>query len=198
MMIFDKLKGFNIILASDSPRRRQLLEQSGISFTLTSVDCDEKFPDNLKNSSIAEYLAIAKSEAFSGELKKNDILITADTIVWCKETLLGKPSGYDEAFKFLRMLSGCEHEVITAISLKSLSGSDVFSVTTSVTFRELEDEEINYYINNFKPFDKAGAYGIQEWIGLTGITSISGSYYNVVGMPASDLLLHLVQFVEKY
>jgi septum formation protein len=196
-MVSDKLKRFNIILASDSPRRRQLLEQAGISFTLASVNCDEKFPDNLKNSSIAEYLAVAKSEAFSGELKENDILVTADTIVWCRETLLGKPAGYDEAFRFLRMLSGCEHEVITGISLKSLSGSDVFSVTTLVTFRELEDEEIDYYIRNFKPYDKAGAYGIQEWIGLTGITSISGSYYNVVGMPASDLLLHLIQFTEK-
>lgn len=196
-MISDKLKRFNIILASASPRRRQLLEEAGISFTVASVDCDETFPGNLKNSEIAEYLAVAKSKAFQEELKNNDILVTADTIVWCKGSLLGKPADYDEAFRFLRMLSGCEHEVITGISLKSSSANDVFSVITHVTFRELEDAEIDYYIRNFKPFDKAGAYGIQEWIGLIGITSISGSYYNVVGMPAGDLLLHLLQFIEK-
>jgi septum formation protein len=196
-MLADRLKDFNIILASGSPRRRELLKDTGISFTITKVDCDEVYPPNLKNSAIAEFLAVSKANAYAEELKANDILITADTIVWCRGMVLGKPADYDEAFTFLRHLSGCDHEVITGISLRSRDKSDVFSVVTHVTFRDLEDDEIDYYIRNFSPFDKAGAYGIQEWIGLTGITSISGSYYNVVGLPAGDLLDHLQRFIES-
>jgi septum formation protein len=197
MMIQDKLKDYNIILASASPRRRELLEGTGIHFTVTTVDCDEVFPLNLKNSEIAEFLAAAKADAYTGVLNERDILVTADTIVWCRDTLLGKPVDYDEALRFLRLLSGCDHEVITAISLRSAGRKEVFSVKTCVTFRNLDDEEIDYYVSNFSPYDKAGAYGIQEWIGLTGITSISGSYYNVVGLPTGDLLDHLQKFVDK-
>lgn len=196
-MITDKLKGYKIILASESPRRRELLKNTGISCKVTKVECDETYPPYLKNSEIAEYLAEAKANAYNGELKINDILITADTIVWCRGMVLGKPKDYNEAFTFLRHLSGCDHEVITGLSLRSAQKSDIFSVVTHVIFRTLADEEIDYYIRNFSPFDKAGAYGIQEWIGLTGITSISGSYYNVVGLPVSDLLEHLDRFVES-
>jgi len=196
-MIADRLENYNIILASESPRRRELLKDTGIRFTITKVDCDEVYPDNLKNSAIAEYLAEAKANACKSELKENDILITADTIVWCRGLVLGKPRDYNEAFAFLRMLSGCDHEVITGISLRSRQKRDVFSVVTHVTFRDLDDNEIDYYIRCFSPFDKAGAYGIQEWIGLMGITSISGSYYNVVGLPVSDLLDHLQRFIES-
>jgi len=197
MMIVDRLKDYNIILASGSPRRRELLKDTGISFTVTQVECDEVYPVNLKNSAIAELLAEAKANSYNGELGVNDILITADTIVWCRGMVLGKPRDYNEAFAFLRRLSGCDHEVITGISLRSTQKRDLFSVVTHVTFRDLEDDEIDYYIRNFSPFDKAGAYGIQEWIGLTGITSISGSYYNVVGLPAGDLLDHLQRFIES-
>lgn len=194
-MLADRLKNYNLILGSASPRRKSLLREAGLSFTTAVIDCDELFPDHLKNSGIAEYLAAAKADAFKGKLNKNDILITADTIVWCRETLLGKPSGYDEAFRYLRMLSGCEHKVITGISLKNTEKQDIFSVSTLVTFRDLEDEEIESYIRDFKPYDKAGAYGIQERIGLTGISTISGSYYNVVGMPVGDLMVRLLSFV---
>jgi septum formation protein len=197
MMIQDKLKNYNIILASASPRRRELLENTGIHFTVTTVDCEEEYPMSLKNSDIAEFLAAAKADAYTGILNEKDILVTADTIVWCKETLLGKPKDYNEAFRFLRLLSGCDHEVITGISLRSAIKRDIFSIKTCVTFRNLEDDEIDYYVRNFSPYDKAGAYGIQEWIGLTGITSISGSYYNVVGLPTGDLLDHLQQFIDN-
>lgn len=195
-MFSDKLNNFNIILGSASPRRRQLLREAGISYSTAAIDCDEVFPSHLKAREIAEFLAAAKAQAYKKELHKNDILITADTIVWCKETLLGKPVDHNEAFKFLKMLSGCEHEVITGISLKSIDKEDIFSVSTLVTFRELEDTDIESYISEFKPFDKAGAYGIQERIGLTGISTISGSYYNVVGMPVGDLLVRLLKFIE--
>jgi septum formation protein len=196
-MITDRLKDYNIILASESPRRRELLKDTGIRFTTIRVECDEVFPSNLKNSAIAEFLAEAKANACHDELGLNDILITADTIVWCRGMVLGKPRDYNEAFTFLRRLSGCDHEVITGISLRSRTKHDVFSVVTRVTFCHLDDDEIDYYIRNYSPFDKAGAYGIQEWIGLMGITSISGSYYNVVGLPVSDLLDHMQRFIES-
>ncbi len=195
-MLTDRLERFNIILGSASPRRRQLLREAGISFRTANINCDEVYPLKLRGREIAEYLAGAKADAFSGSLAENDILVTADTIVWCNNTLLGKPADYDEAFRFLRMLSGCEHEVITGISIRNPYKKDLFSVSTRVTFRELDDDEIDCYISDFKPFDKAGAYGIQERIGLTGITSISGSYYNVVGMPVGDLMERLAAFIS--
>jgi len=195
-MISDRLKDYNIILASESPRRRELLENTGLKFSIAGVNCDEKYPAHLQNASIAEYLAVAKADAYGEKLGARDILITADTIVWCKGMVLGKPRDYNEAFSFLRLLSDCTHKVITGISLRSTGRQDTFSVTTEVTFRRLEDDETDYYIRNFYPFDKAGAYGIQEWIGITGITAVSGSYYNVVGLPVSHLLEHLLQFID--
>jgi septum formation protein len=193
-MISDGLQKFELILASASPRRRQLLAEAGFRFLAATVDFREVWPSHLRGREIAEFLAEGKAAAWNDAIKPGQIIITADTVVWCHDTVLGKPADAAEAARFLRMLSGCEHEVITGMCLRDSSRKHTFSVTTRVTFRELSDEEIGYYIEKCQPFDKAGAYGIQEWIGLRGITRIEGSYYNVVGMPVSDLysmLLHL-------
>lgn len=193
-MISDGLKEYNLILASASPRRRQLLEEAGFRFRAASVDFNEVWPSYLSGREIAGFLAEGKASAWKEDIKPGQIIITADTVVWCHDTVLGKPADAAEAARFLRLLSGCEHEVITGMCLRDSSRKLTFSVTTRVTFRELSDEEIEYYIENYQPLDKAGAYGIQEWIGLRGITRIEGSYYNVVGMPVSDLYARLLDF----
>jgi septum formation protein len=193
-MISDGLREYDLILASASPRRRQLLEEAGLRFRAATVDFNEVWPADLRGSEIAEFLAEGKAAAWNEDISPGQIIITADTVVWCHDTVLGKPADAEEAAQFLRMLSGCEHEVITGICLVSSDKKVTFSVTTRVTFRELSDEEIIYYIENYKPLDKAGAYGIQEWIGLRGITRIEGSYYNVVGMPVSELYSRLLDF----
>ena len=193
-MISDGLREYDLILASASPRRRQLLEEAGLRFRAATVDFIEVWPTDLRGSEIAEFLAEGKAAAWNEDISPGQIIITADTVVWCHDTVLGKPADAEEASQFLRMLSGCEHEVITGICLMSSDKKVTFSVTTRVTFRELSDEEIFYYIEKYQPLDKAGAYGIQEWIGLRGITRIEGSYYNVVGMPVSDLYTRLLDF----
>ena len=154
----------------------------------------EVWPSDLSGREIAVFLAEGKAAAWNEDIRPGQIIITADTVVWCHDTVLGKPADAAEAAQFLRLLSGCEHEVITGMCLRDSSKKHTFSVTTRVTFRELSDEEIEYYIENYQPLDKAGAYGIQEWIGLRGITRIEGSYYNVVGMPVSDLYARLLDF----
>lgn len=196
-MVPDSLQNFELVLASASPRRRQLMADAGFRFRTATVDYDEIWPSNLTGKAIAEYLADGKADAWKAPVNPCQIIITADTVVWCRDTLLGKPADAGEAAQFLRLLSGCDHEVITALCLKNHERKHTFSVTTKVTFRELSGEEIRYYIENYRPFDKAGAYGIQEWIGLRGITRIDGSYYNVVGMPVSELHSELLQFVKK-
>lgn len=193
-MSFDGLKDFDLVLASASPRRRQLLEAAGLTFTAAVTEYDEVWPEGLKGREIAEFLAAAKARAWKEPIRTRQIIITADTVVWCRSTLLGKPADTEEAAHFLRMLSDCEHEVTTAICLRDSRRSHTFSVTTRVRFRKLHENEIAYYVEKFAPLDKAGAYGIQEWIGLRGITRIEGSYYNVVGMPVSDLLTELIEF----
>jgi len=198
-MISDTIGNCRLILASSSPRRRQLLSDAGIAFTPATVDCEEVWPPGLKGKEIAEYLASVKADAYKDKLSENEILITADTIVWCHGLVLGKPADAGEAAIFLRQLSGCDHEVITGLCLSDISRKHIFSVTTMVTFRELSEEEIGFYVREYRPFDKAGAYGIQEWIGLRAITRIAGSYYNVVGMPVSELYTELLKFKEcKY
>jgi septum formation protein len=198
-MISDTNGNCRIILASSSPRRRQLLSDAGIAFTAATVDCEEVWPPGLEGKEIAEYLASVKADAYKGKLAEGDILITADTIVWCNGLVLGKPADAEEAAKFLRLLSGCDHEVITGLCLTDIGRKHVFSVSTMVTFRELSEEEIVFYVKEYRPYDKAGAYGIQEWIGLRAITRIAGSYYNVVGMPVSELYSELLKFKEcKY
>jgi septum formation protein len=193
-MAFDGLKNYDLVLASASPRRRQLLEEAGLTFTVAVAEYDEVWPDGLSGREIAEYLAAAKARAWKKPIGAQQIIITADTVVWCHGRLLGKPADSGEAAHFLRLLSDCEHEVITAICLRDDSRSHTFSVATRVRFRKLQEDEIAYYVGRFAPLDKAGAYGIQEWIGLRGITRIDGSYYNVVGMPVSDLLTELIEF----
>jgi septum formation protein len=193
-MISDGLKEYELVLASASPRRRQLLEEAGFRFKAASVDFKEVWPSHLRGREIAEFLAEGKAAAWEKDISPGQIIITADTVVWCHDTVLGKPADAGEAAQFLRLLSGCEHEVITGICLRDSNKKHTFSVSTRVTFRELTEDEIAYYIENYQPLDKAGAYGIQEWIGLRGITRIEGSYYNVVGMPVSDLYTRLLHF----
>lgn len=193
-MYSDTLQQFDLILASGSPRRRQLLEEAGFRFRVAETGFEENYPHYLTGREIAEYLAEGKADSWVEPLGPRQILITADTIVWCHGKNLGKPADYAEAMSFLRQLSGCRHEVITGICLRSAERKTVFSVTTGVTFRHLTDDEIEYYVREYRPLDKAGAYGIQEWIGLRGITTIEGSYYNVVGLPVSELCTALLEF----
>jgi septum formation protein len=188
---------WHFILASRSPRREQLLRELGLVFDTAIKDYSEKYPDNIYGAEIAEYLAHDKALNFKGEITDNDIVITADTIVWCNNKVLDKPSGFKEAFDILQIISGRTHDVITGVTFFSNRKEYTFSETTRVTFAQLTEEEINYYIQEFKPFDKAGAYGIQEWIGLIGIISIEGSYFNVMGLPVQKLYTELKRYIKN-
>ena len=190
-MLREKLKDYNIILASKSPRRQQFLKDLDIDFTVETKDIEEIYPRELKGVEITDFLANLKSKAFAN-LLDNDILITSDTIVWLGEKALGKPKNENDAFLMLKSLSGREHEVITSVSIKTNHFQKIISDITTVSFKELTDEEIMYYIKNFKPFDKAGAYGIQEWIGFIAIKNIEGSYFNLVGLPVYKLYKELM------
>lgn len=191
-MLREKLKNYTIILASGSPRRKQFLKDLDIDFIINTKPVDEIYPLHLKGAEITDFLADLKSKAFK-ELNDNDVLITSDTIVWNKDRALGKPKDRDDAFKILQSLSNKTHEVITSISIKTKHTQKIINDTTLVTFKKLTDEEINYYIDNYKPYDKAGAYGIQEWIGFIGIDNIEGSYYNVAGLPVHKLYDELLK-----
>ncbi|MFD2914712.1 Maf-like protein [Psychroserpens luteus] len=182
-MIQDTLKNYNLILASGSPRRQQFFKDLGLDFEIRLKPVKEEFPDRLTHFEISDYLAQLKSLPFKEELKDNDILVTSDTIVWHDQEALGKPKDYDDAFNMLSSMSDATHEVITSICFTTKTSQKTVNAITKVTFKALTEDEINYYINNFKPFDKAGAYGIQEWIGQIGISNIEGSYTNVVGLP---------------
>lgn len=193
-MINQKLKNREIILCSGSPRRRELLAQLGISFSTMSPDVDESFPENLKREEIATYLSGLKAMAVKPKLGPNQIAITADTIVWARDKVYNKPLDKVEAIKMLQELSGRAHEVITSVSLTSQDKLHSFFSVTEVIFKDLSEEEIEYYVSEFSPFDKAGAYGIQEWIGLVGVESLKGSYTNVVGLPTAELYTELMRF----
>jgi septum formation protein len=193
----ENLDNFRIILASQSPRRQQLLKELGLKFEVVSRDYDENYPEHLKGEEIAKYLAQSKASQLRTEIKDNEIYITADTIVWCNEKLLGKPLDYEDAIRMLKEISANTHEVITGVSLSSKSKEKTFSVSTKVTFELISDEEMNYYVEMFKPYDKAGAYGIQEWIGLASCSHIVGSYFNVVGLPVHRLFKELKSFIDK-
>ena len=173
----------HLILASGSPRRKSILKDLGLEFEIRIKEVDESYPTSLKGKEISEYLAKLKASPFAEELQKNEILITADTIVWLEGQALGKPKNKEEASQMLRSLSNKTHEVISSIALTTTHQQIIISDNTKVTFKKLSDKEINYYIDHFKPFDKAGAYGIQEWMGYIGIQRIEGSYFNVVGLP---------------
>ncbi len=194
-MIIDKLNAFNIILASRSPRRQQLLRELGLKFDVVIKDYEETFPEGLNGEEIARYVAFKKAASFENEISDNEIVIAADTIVWCNNKVLGKPVNQEDAFAILKEISGNTHEVITGVSLRSKSKELTFSDSTKVTFETFTDEEIYYYIDKFKPFDKAGAYGIQEWIGILACSHIDGSYFNVVGLPVQRLYKELQRFI---
>ena len=186
---------YTITLGSASPRRKELLSDIGLEFSIQTTDKEEDFPHELKEQEIAEFLAKQKSEFLSENLKSTDLLITADTIVSFRNELLNKPKDNKEAFNTLKKLSGNTHKVITGVCIKTSAKELVFSSITKVTFKQLSDEEIKYYINHFNPFDKAGAYGIQDWIGKIGIVNIEGSYANVVGLPTAKLYQKLQLFI---
>jgi septum formation protein len=190
-MLKEKLKPYNVILASGSPRRQQYFRDLEIDFSIQIKEIEEIYPEELKGAEITDFLADLKSKAFTG-LQEKDLLITSDTIVWLENKALGKPKDAKEAFTMLRALSGKKHKVITSISIKSLSFQKIINDSTTVTFKELTDEEIHYYIHKYRPFDKAGGYGIQEWIGFIGIKNIEGSYFNVVGLPVHKLYKELM------
>ena len=181
------------LLASQSPRRQELLKGLDIDFEIVQIEADESFPENLVRQEITEFISQSKSEAFR-KLNPNEILITADTLVWLNNEILGKPKNYDEAFQMLNQLSGTIHEVFTSVTLRSPSNSLTFSETTEVIFDKISEEEIHYYLINYKPFDKAGAYGIQDWLGYTKINRIQGCYYNVMGLPLRKLYQALLNF----
>lgn len=194
-MIIGDLTKYRIILASRSPRRQQMLQELGLDFEVVIKEYAETFPDGLAGKSIAEYISRQKALSFMGELSDNDIVITADTVVWCNNRLLGKPRDYSDAAFMLGEISGNTHEVITGVTLFSPTKEKTFSVSSKVTFDPLTSDEIDFYINNYKPYDKAGAYGIQEWIGLVACSSIEGSYFNVVGLPVRTLYKELQNFI---
>lgn len=190
-MLREKLENYHVILASKSPRRQQFFKDLDLDFTIQLKEVEEIYPKELKGTEITDFLANLKSEPFT-ELNENDLLITSDTIVWFNDKALGKPKDAQEAFSMLRELSGNKHEVITSISIKSKSFQHIINNTTAVYFKEISDEEINYYIQNYHPFDKAGAYGIQEWIGFIAINKMEGSYFNVAGLPVHKLYKELM------
>lgn len=190
-MLKEILKDHKIILASGSPRRQQFLKDLGIDFEIRLKPVEEVYPERLYKYEISDYLAQLKSLPFKDDLKEKDILITSDTIVWHQEKALGKPSGREEAIDMLSSLSGQTHEVITSVCFTTKNLQKTINASTKVHFRALEIEEIEYYVDHYQPFDKAGAYGIQEWIGQIGIDRIEGSYFNVVGLPVNELYKNL-------
>ena len=195
-MLNEKLKEYRIILASGSPRRQQFFKDLGIDFEIILKPVKEEYPERLRHFEISDYLAQLKSLPFEESLKENDILITSDTIVWHENKALGKPKNEQDAFNMIQSMSGQTHEVITSVCFKTLSSQKTVHSITKVAFKELTNDEIWYYINNYKPMDKAGAYGIQEWIGLTAVTKLEGSYFNVMGLPTHLLYKTLNEIVS--
>ncbi len=198
MKTFMDLKGKQIILSSASPRRKELLAGLGVDFTIdTETSFVEKYDKDTPLAQIPELMSEGKSLGFHRELTENEILLTSDTMVYCDNVILGKPHSRDEAVDMLRLLSGKVHHVTTAITLRSNKRTHTVSDTAYVHFKELSDSEIEYYVDTFKPMDKAGAYGIQEWIGYIGITRIEGSYFTIMGLPVHLVYDELGKFIEE-
>jgi septum formation protein len=194
----EKLNQFDIILASASPRRRFLLGELGLKFRiLNSHDIEESYPGNLKAEAIPLYLAKLKARSYDTWIKENTILITADTVVWLDGEVIGKPLNAENAKEMLHKLSGKMHWVYTGVCLTSLRKEEAFTAKSKVFFRNLTGAEIDYYVNQYNPVDKAGAYGIQEWIGYIGVDRIEGSYFNVMGLPVQKLYSVLLHFIEQ-
>lgn len=190
-MLQDKLKRYKLILASGSPRRQQFFKDLELDFEIRLKEIEEIFPIELKADQITAYLAELKASAFEGELNDTEILITSDTIVWHNNKALGKPKDKEDAFAILKSLSNSTHDVITSVCFKTNLKTEIITERTTVTFNELTDEAILYYIDNYQPYDKAGAYGIQEWIGFIGVAKIEGSYANVMGLPVDKVYKYL-------
>lgn len=189
------LKDYKILLASKSPRRRELMEMLRIPFKTVSIGgIDESYPKEMNPKEVPEYLAKLKAGQYLNVFHENELIITADTLVICEDTILGKPSGYEEAREMLRMLSGRTHKVVTGVGISTQTKQKVFASETEVCFGALSDDDITFYIENFHPFDKAGAYGIQEWIGCIAVEWINGSFYNVMGLPVHKLYNELKRF----
>ena len=198
MLLQDRLKNHRLILASASPRRRELLASCDIDLILAEkFECEECYPDDLEAEKVAEYLSLLKSNAYPHPLNEGDILLTADTVVIIGDKILGKPQNEEEAIEMISTLSGATHKVVTGVTLRSTERTISFSAESKVAFRQLEEEEIAYYVKKYRPMDKAGAYGIQEWIGYVGIEGIEGSFYNVMGLPVQKLYVTLRQFLEE-
>jgi len=192
-MLHNKLKDTKIILASGSPRRQQFFKEFGFEFEVRLKEIEEIYPERLQHLEITDYLAKLKASAFDNELEDNELLITSDTLVWHNNQALGKPKDYEDAFQMLKSLANATHEVIGSVCFKTKFKTEVINDVTKVTFGELSDEAIHFYLENYKPFDKAGSYGIQDWIGLIGISKIEGSYTNVVGLPTEKVYQYLLK-----
>lgn len=190
-MLKEKLKKYTLILASGSPRRQQFFKDLDLDFEIRLKDVEEIYPPELKAVEITDYLAVLKANAFEGELQPNEILVTSDTIVWHQDKALGKPKDAAEAFEMIKSMSNDTHEVFTSVCFKTNTASTVINDVTKVTFKDLSDEAILYYIANYKPYDKAGAYGIQEWFGFMAVAKVEGSYTNVMGLPTAKVYEYL-------
>lgn len=193
--MLDNLKKYNIVLASNSPRRKELLQRMGVNFKVrTLFGIDESYPDSLRGEDIVRYISRNKAQAYRSSMAPNELLITADTIVYVEGEVMGKPKTAEQAKEMLHKLSGKSHQVITGVTIVTTDRTEDFGVTSQVKFAEITDEEINFYVDNYLPFDKAGAYGIQEWIGIVAVEEIKGSYFNVVGLPVQRLYQKLKTF----
>jgi len=193
-MLNKKLENYKIILASGSPRRQQILKDLGLDFTVKSIDVEEIYPKYLHGNEITSFLAQLKADAYEETFNENDILITADTVVRFNGKILGKPKDIDDAKTMLKELSGQAHEVITSICIRTIKKTKIINDTTIVYFEKLNEEEIDFYLNNYAPFDKAGSYGIQEWLGYIAVKKIKGSFFNVMGFPVHKFYKEMMKF----
>ena len=194
-MILEHLNNYTVVLASKSPRRQELLKGIGVDFTILTKEVDESFPSRLPLIDVAPFLSLKKAKAFEDtELPDNYMVITADTVVIVENEILGKPKDHNDAVRMMNLLSGRVHKVVTGVTVHTKTKTKTFSVISKVTFESLDNQEIDYYIDNFKPYDKAGAYGVQEWIGYIGVSNVEGSYYNVMGLPTQKLYKVLKEF----
>ena len=193
--MLDNLKKYHVVLASNSPRRKELLQRLGIPFKVrTLLGIDESYPDTLRGEDIVRYISRNKANAYRSSMGPDELLITADTIVYLQGEVMGKPHDADDARRMLRALAGQVHQVITGVTIITANDMENFAVTSQVKFSDLSDDEINYYVDRYLPLDKAGAYGIQEWIGLVAVEELRGSYFNVVGLPIQRLYQALKRF----
>ena len=188
---------YNIILGSGSSRRKELLGMTGINFSVMSIPVDESFPDSLQGTEISEYIVKNKSDAFNNLIKENEIIITADTLVWFENRCLGKPKDKKEAKYMLKLFAGKSHDVITSVGFLTLSNFKVLTESTTVIYKSLTDSEIDYYVENVNPIDKAGSYGIQDWIGMIGVEHVNGSYTSVLGLPVPQTTNQIIKIINE-